>query len=238
MEPLWSPVVATGGNRSQIAHARERRKQAEAVATGCHRLPERWSGGGRRFESVRGLRELPANQVLPLAIAATSLGSDVHLASTMRRDRFRSGLETPSTSGLPGFGGGVHPASTARSSASASSSETAGRGCRGRGCRSCAEFALPSKLGATVARGEQERLDDMRHGVADEAEVDAVGTLEADCLERCRDSAFHRVKCAASTMSVPRSHTWSLSANARGVLPSGPAITSNTISCGARTQSP
>jgi len=30
---------------------------------------------------------------------------------------------------------------------------------------------------------------------------------------------FTQVKCAASTMSLPRSHTWSLSASARGVLP-------------------
>jgi hypothetical protein len=38
MEPLWSPVVATGGNRSQIAQPPERRKQAETVAVGCERL--------------------------------------------------------------------------------------------------------------------------------------------------------------------------------------------------------
>src|SRR5438094_8363282 len=38
MEPLWSPVVATGGNQRQIACARKRRKQAKPlpwVATGC-----------------------------------------------------------------------------------------------------------------------------------------------------------------------------------------------------------
>src|SRR2546430_14889875 len=44
MEPLWSPVVATGGNQRQIGSAREWRKQAKTVATGCHRLPETFHG--------------------------------------------------------------------------------------------------------------------------------------------------------------------------------------------------
>jgi hypothetical protein len=39
MEPLWSPVVATGGNQWQIESPRKRQKQAETVAVGCHRLP-------------------------------------------------------------------------------------------------------------------------------------------------------------------------------------------------------
>jgi hypothetical protein len=46
MEPLRSPVVATGGNRSQIAEARNRRKQAKSVAVGCHPLPEGAHGRG------------------------------------------------------------------------------------------------------------------------------------------------------------------------------------------------
>ncbi len=44
MEPLWSPVVATGGNQRQIDRAQEWRKQAKSVATGCHRLPETFHG--------------------------------------------------------------------------------------------------------------------------------------------------------------------------------------------------
>ena len=44
MEPLWSPVVATGGNRSQIRSTRKPQKQAKSVATGCHRLPEKFHG--------------------------------------------------------------------------------------------------------------------------------------------------------------------------------------------------
>jgi hypothetical protein len=39
MEPLWSPVVATGGNRSQIARPRKRLNQAKTVAAGCEQLP-------------------------------------------------------------------------------------------------------------------------------------------------------------------------------------------------------
>ena len=38
MEPLWSPVVATGGERSQIAQPQDRRKQAESVAVRRDRL--------------------------------------------------------------------------------------------------------------------------------------------------------------------------------------------------------
>jgi hypothetical protein len=37
MEPLWSPVVATGGNQWQIAKARNPWKQAKSVATGRDR---------------------------------------------------------------------------------------------------------------------------------------------------------------------------------------------------------
>ena len=44
MEPLWSPVVATGGNQRQIARRLNARKQAKSVAVGCHRLPEAFHG--------------------------------------------------------------------------------------------------------------------------------------------------------------------------------------------------
>jgi hypothetical protein len=56
MEPLWSPVVATGGNRPQIVQLRKPQKQAKTVGVGCDRLPEPFMvRRGRRFESVRGL---------------------------------------------------------------------------------------------------------------------------------------------------------------------------------------
>src|SRR5207249_10434418 len=44
VEPLWSPVVATGGNQRQIGRARKRRKQAQTVAVGCDRLPATFHG--------------------------------------------------------------------------------------------------------------------------------------------------------------------------------------------------
>src|ERR671931_529940 len=39
MEPLWSPVVATGGNQWQIESPRKRQRQAKTVAAGCDQLP-------------------------------------------------------------------------------------------------------------------------------------------------------------------------------------------------------
>ena len=44
MEPLWSPVVATGGNRSQNGEAQKPHKQAKTFAVGCDRLPQRAHG--------------------------------------------------------------------------------------------------------------------------------------------------------------------------------------------------
>ncbi len=44
MEPLWSPVVATGGNRSQIRRPRNPPKQAETIAVRCDRLPATFHG--------------------------------------------------------------------------------------------------------------------------------------------------------------------------------------------------
>jgi hypothetical protein len=44
MEPLWSPAVATGGNRWQIGSAQTRPKQAKSDATGCHRLRASFHG--------------------------------------------------------------------------------------------------------------------------------------------------------------------------------------------------
>ena len=44
MEPLWSPVVATGGNEWQIGSALRRRKDAITVAVGCDQSPETFHG--------------------------------------------------------------------------------------------------------------------------------------------------------------------------------------------------
>jgi hypothetical protein len=40
MEPLWSPAVATAGNRWQMGGRRERLRQGQFVAVGCDQLPE------------------------------------------------------------------------------------------------------------------------------------------------------------------------------------------------------
>jgi hypothetical protein len=40
MEPLWSPAVATRGNRWQMGRPQERLKQTKTFAVGCDRLPE------------------------------------------------------------------------------------------------------------------------------------------------------------------------------------------------------
>src|ERR687888_2764872 len=47
MEPLWSPVVATGGKRWQIELARTAPEQAKTVAVGCEQLRETSDGKGR-----------------------------------------------------------------------------------------------------------------------------------------------------------------------------------------------
>jgi hypothetical protein len=54
MEPLWSPVVATGGNQSQIAQAQKPRKQRKTVAVGCGRLPIK--AHGKEGVSARGAK--------------------------------------------------------------------------------------------------------------------------------------------------------------------------------------
>src|SRR5437870_5951519 len=77
MEPLWSPVVATGGKRSQIHQRQERQKHAKTVATRCHRLPETFMV--RRGSTVRvrqrALRKSPQTFwafVLPLRCTSSS----------------------------------------------------------------------------------------------------------------------------------------------------------------------
>jgi hypothetical protein len=64
MEPLWSPVVATGGNRRQIGEPRKPQKQAKSVATGCDRLPATFHGKEAVDGSSpsEGFAETPANQ--------------------------------------------------------------------------------------------------------------------------------------------------------------------------------
>ena len=77
MDPLWSPVVPTDRNRRQIRGTQKPRKQPKSVAVGCHRLPlaAHGNGGGRRFESARGLCKSAANCrfLLPLDLHCAQL---------------------------------------------------------------------------------------------------------------------------------------------------------------------
>jgi hypothetical protein len=68
MEPLWSPAVATSGKRWQMHRRRKPRKQAKSFAAGSYQLPANLhgKGGGRRFESVRGLRVFACSHDLAL----------------------------------------------------------------------------------------------------------------------------------------------------------------------------
>jgi hypothetical protein len=64
MEPLWSPVIATGGNQWQTGLAPKARKQAESVAVGCDRLPEKFHGkegvdGSSPSEGSEKLLQMP-----------------------------------------------------------------------------------------------------------------------------------------------------------------------------------
>jgi hypothetical protein len=45
MEPLWSPAVATGGNRWQMRRPPKRLRQAKTVAVACDQLPEADTAG-------------------------------------------------------------------------------------------------------------------------------------------------------------------------------------------------
>jgi hypothetical protein len=89
MEPLWSPVVANGGNPSQIGRPRKPRKQAETVAVGCDQLPIEAHGkeGVDGSSPSEGFDKNPANQTFVLP-ARRTLGhiSDTFLVPATRRD--------------------------------------------------------------------------------------------------------------------------------------------------------
>src|SRR2546422_8782087 len=49
---LWSPVVATGGNRQQIGESRKPQKQAKTVAVGCDWLRKTFLGRRRSISFI------------------------------------------------------------------------------------------------------------------------------------------------------------------------------------------
>jgi hypothetical protein len=73
MEPLWSPVVATGGDRSQIAQAQTPPKQAKPlpwVATGCRKQRMVRRGSTVRVRQ-RALQKRRITGLFPLVCPAT-----------------------------------------------------------------------------------------------------------------------------------------------------------------------
>src|SRR5436190_16103374 len=64
MEPLWSPGVATGGNRRQTDRTLKPQKQAKSVATSCHRLRAMVRRGSPVRVRKRALRKSRSRGVL------------------------------------------------------------------------------------------------------------------------------------------------------------------------------
>jgi hypothetical protein len=94
MEPLWSRVVATGGNQSQVESARKPHKQAETAAVGCDQLPraahgkEGVSGSSPEEGSAKG----PAN---------LAFSSRLHLHDVQRAVGVEPPMEPSGQRGTP-----------------------------------------------------------------------------------------------------------------------------------------
>src|SRR5438309_7431514 len=85
MEPLWSPVVANGGNRGQIEESRKPQKQAKTVATGCHPLPEKFHGKEERCAPLAAASQRP-----PLSLGGRR---SISLKRQVLRTRRPTGLD-------------------------------------------------------------------------------------------------------------------------------------------------
>src|SRR5919197_6768801 len=123
MEPLWSPVVAPGRNRSKIEQAQEPPKQAngkegvigsspiEGFAKFLH-IGFFCCRGRRRTAGATSTKRPPVSQVVPAPGAQTlcwrgfaALRSDVHRMSTRSRRRQGSRGAPPRARGRRGRGG-------------------------------------------------------------------------------------------------------------------------------------
>src|SRR5439155_8056881 len=108
MEPLWSPVVATGGNRWQIGESRKPQKEAKSVAIGCDRLPDGKEGVDGSSPS-EGFEKRPAKRTLryPNRKRLGRAGTRGLLLAFPRRSRVRTefglfrGIGRPLTPFLP-----------------------------------------------------------------------------------------------------------------------------------------
>ena len=103
MEPCWSPVLATSGNRSQTAEAQMPLRQAKTVAVGCLRLRARRHGKeGVSGSSPEEGSKLPANAgfLLPrLVQRSTSFNGRGSVCSmTPKSPRRALGKALPNTS--------------------------------------------------------------------------------------------------------------------------------------------
>src|SRR6266498_5972713 len=89
MEPLWSPVVATGGNQWQIGSARKPQEQAKAAAVGCDQLPEAAHGkeGVDGSSPSEGLRKVPANRHFTVACVLNRRTHSGHICGTRNASR-------------------------------------------------------------------------------------------------------------------------------------------------------
>ena len=129
MEPLWSPVVATGGKRWQMAQARPGRKQANplpGVAIDCRREPM-----VRRGSAVRVRQR--ASRVAKRAVARCACCSGWRESGTARTPRLAS--LTPSLRGKGSRSASVHYRS----------GRFVGRQCPARGCPG-GRPVLPTRL--------------------------------------------------------------------------------------------
>src|SRR6266496_3882698 len=96
MEPLWSPVVATSGNRSQMGHARNcgikpktlagtRRPGLDRTTLTGERLARQAEPGGHSGQGCEG-KEVPANLLVCLG-QRCGFASDLWLAHAWRMMR-------------------------------------------------------------------------------------------------------------------------------------------------------
>ena len=90
MERLWSPAVATSGNRWQMREPRKRLEQAKTAATGCDQLPIGAHGkeGVDGSSPSEGFDKMPANGHFVVVCPNNTRVGGGHIPGT--RDALRS----------------------------------------------------------------------------------------------------------------------------------------------------